>query len=80
MVIPILNKPINFRLLALNQGHKLGAGGRLLAEGAPQGRGDDRGPRFLDTAHHHTQVLRLDDHGHAAWLQAFHYGLGNLGG
>ncbi len=67
-------------LLALNQREELRPAGRPPAEGAPNGRGNHVAPRFLDAAHYHAQVFRLDNHGYAVRFDSLVDGIGNLGG
>ena len=52
-----------------DEAHRLGPGGRVVAEQAADGRGDGGRARLAHAAHRHAQVLGLDDHDDAARLQ-----------
>src|ERR1700722_17283423 len=49
---------------AADELHGLHAGGRIVAEEAPDGRGHGGRPRFLDPPHRHAQVLGVDHDQH----------------
>src|SRR5215469_4041356 len=63
-----------------NEGQELAAGFVFLAEAAQHGRRHSRGVLLLDTAHHHAEVARLDDHANTLGLAHLLDGLCDLGG
>src|SRR5207249_1426066 len=53
---------------------------RVLQQGAPERARDGLGVLFLDAAHHHTEVVRLDHHPHAAGIEHLHQRVRHLVG
>src|SRR3954452_9440708 len=66
--------------VAVDERHRLGAGGGVGAEAAAHRGGDGAGAGLLDPAHGHAEVLGLDHDDHAAGLEDLHEGVGDLGG